>query len=409
MRSRLVASALLITLAGILVLGIPLGVLGSHLIRQDAHNRLERDADELASALEDRFEATGTIVQSEVARVAPQDLRVVVSAGRRSIGTGTRISGNPLTATSNTGQGLTVHVAQSSRSVSDRIRNVWLLIGALALGGTVAGAGLGLWEARRISAPLVALAETSNRLGEGDFSARAERAPIPELDAAARALNRSAERIAELLADERRLANNVSHQLRTPLTAMRIRLEEALLVEDPENARKEIAAAIDQVDRLARTIDELMSLTRTGRLGERTRVDLAELATSHANRWTPAFDRRSRLLEVANGVATPILASAGGVGQALDVLLDNSIKHGAGATSVTLSETRGRVTVRVTDQGSGVAPGMEDQIFHWHTSTGPGHGIGLAIARALVESDGGRLELVEPRPPAFEISYPAGR
>jgi signal transduction histidine kinase len=399
---------LLITVAGILVLGIPLGILGTHLITQDAHNLLERDADEIASALEDHFEESGSVGRAQLTAVAPSDIHVVVTAASTSVTAGAPMPNSALTATSNTGQGLTVRVAQSSESVNDRVRNIWLLIGALALGGTVAGAILGLFEARRISAPLIALAETSDRLGEGDFSARAETTEIPELDAAVRALNRSAEQIAELVANERRLANNVSHQLRTPLTAMRIRLEEALLIDDPDNARQEIEAAVEQVDRLTETIEELMSFTRTGQLGARSRLDLGDVATAHAGRWAPAFRRNARQLRIGNGLAhARVLASAGGVGQALDILLDNSIKHGAGSTTVALAESGGRVIIRVADQGSGVTTGMEDQIFHWDMSTGRGHGIGLALARALVESDGGRLELVRPRPPAFEISYPA--
>lgn len=407
MRSRLVASALLITFAGILVLGIPLGILGTHLIRQDANNRLERDAEAISTALEDHFEKSGTITRRELTSIAPGDLHVVASGGGRSLVTGPSLTSGVISARANTGQGLTVRVTESSRTVTNRVRNIWLAIGGLALAGMGAGALLGSIEARRISAPLVALAEVSDRLGAGDFSARAERTGIPELDAAARALNRSASQIAELVADERRLANNVSHQLRTPLTAMRIRLEEALLIDDPKQMRLETAAAIEQVDRLTATIEELMSLTRTGRTGTRARLDLATIAQAHGGRWAPAFKRDERELQIHNGTSNAIaLASPGGVGQALDILLDNSIKHGAGVTIVSASESGGRVVIRVGDQGRGVTSGMEERIFHWDTSTGRGHGIGLALARALVESDGGRLELVRPRPAEFEISFP---
>jgi signal transduction histidine kinase len=95
------------------------------------------------------------------------------------------------------------------------------------------------------------------------------------------------------------------------------------------------------------------------------------------------------------------------VGQALDVLLDNSFEHGGKAVDVSIERRNGHVLIHVADLGGGIADGMEERIFEWSTTTGEGLGVGLPLARTLVESDGGRLTLTRARPAEFEIALPA--
>ena len=117
--------------------------------------------------------------------------------------------------------------------VEGRIHRVWLLIAALAAGGVLTAIALAALQARRLARPLETIARRSAQLGDGDFSVRAGHFGVPEIDAIAQGLDSSAERIGGLVAREREFSGNVSHQLRTPLTALRLRLEEAGHAGDP--------------------------------------------------------------------------------------------------------------------------------------------------------------------------------
>jgi signal transduction histidine kinase len=253
------------------------------------------------------------------------------------------------------------------------------------------------------------LAVTSARLGEGDFSARTGRLPLPEFDRVAAALDGAAARIAQLVGRQREFTANVSHQLRTPLTAMRLRLDELATLEDPEQARAELEATLRVADRLERTVADLLALARAGDLGTPRDVDLAQLAREHAASWRPVFARAGRALRLTVEPSLPARVSPGGVAQALDVLLENAIEHGAGTTRLEAGVSGGRYRLAVTDEGAGVPPALESRIFERDVSTAGSTGIGLPLARALVEADGGRLILAGPRPARFEILIPRPR
>jgi signal transduction histidine kinase len=408
-KRRMLRSAIAISLTAVLVFGIPLAIAGTRLIHADVRQGLEHDADNIASTVEDNFEHGRVLTTSILANVAPAGQHVIV-VGRdgKVLTAGKRISGPKLEVRSDAAKDAVVYVQTSAAGVNARVRRLWLLVAALAAGGVAAGATLALLQARRLSAPLDALAKSSRRLGSGDFSARAAKDGIPEMDAVADALNASAAQIAELVATERRFATNVSHQLRTPITAIRIRLEELVSSENLEQAREEARAAVQQVDRLTKTINELLEFTRTGHFGGKTEIDLAALVRSHIDNWRDGY--RASEIAVTFQSEDPdarVRARPGVVGQALDVLLDNSIKHGGGVVEVSIEKRNGQVVIQVADQGTGVPEGMEDHIFEWSMTTGDGLGVGLPLARTLVESDGGRLTLTRTRPAQFEIALPA--
>jgi signal transduction histidine kinase len=402
-------SAIAISLAAVLVLGIPLAVAGTRLIHADARQGLEHDADNIASTVEDNFEHGRVLTSSILANVTPVGQHVIVVGRDGSVLTaGPKTSGPKLEVRSDAAKDAVVYVQTSAAGVDARVRRLWLLVAALAAGGVAAGVTLALLQARRLSAPLDALATSSRRLGSGDFSARAGKDGIPEMDAVADALNASAAQIAELVATERRFATNVSHQLRTPLTAIRIRLEELAGADDLEQVHEEARAAVRQVDRLTETVTELLQLTRTGHLSGKGLIDLSALVRVHIDSWREGH-RADGVVVTFRSDDSPVEAKAtpGVVGQALDVLLDNSIKHGGEAVDVSIERRNGHVLIHVADLGGGIADGMEERIFEWSTTTGEGLGVGLPLARTLVESDGGRLTLTRARPAEFEIALPA--
>jgi signal transduction histidine kinase len=117
-----------------------------------------------------------------------------------------------------------------------------------------------------------------------------------------------------------------------------------------------------------------------------------------------AGDQRPLIADV--GAPLPVRVSRGGIAQALDVLLENALTHGAGPTSLTARAEGPRAVIEVSDSGDGVPAGLEEEVFRRNVSTRGSTGVGLPLARALVETDGARLELASARPARFQIIVP---
>jgi signal transduction histidine kinase len=406
-RRRLIGSTAVIALAAVVVLGIPLALVEAARIREDAAARLEREADSVAGVVEDRLEARRPISRALLSPLVRPGHRIIVDPP----------TGHPLAVGSAfTGPVLRVHAgsshagaiaAEAPRSELDhRIHRMWLLIAALSAGGVLTAVALAALQARGLGRPLDAVAQRAAQLGDGDFSVRAGHFGIPEIDAIAQGLDSSAGRIAELVAREREFSANVSHQLRTPLTALRLSLEEAASAHDHETASDELDVALSEADRLETTIAALLAHARQATLGERIAVNLGSVVAEHAASWRPAFARAGRRLEVKAAANVITQASRGTVGQVLDVLLDNALRHGAG-TARALAWVDGRSAfVAVTDEGPGIGDADADRIFERGASRTGGTGIGLHLARALAQADGGALRLIPDRATRFELRMP---
>jgi signal transduction histidine kinase len=314
------------------------------------------------------------------------------------------VHGHRISAGSGAAGPARVIASVSAGEVNAEVRQRWLLIALLSAGAVGAAVLLALVQARRLSRPLEQLARTSTLLGEGDFSARAGRSAIEEIDAVAVALDATAVRIAQLVGREREFTVNAAHQLRTPLTALRLRLEE-IEARRPAGLEEETARALHEVDRLQATVDDLLKLAREGRAGDARPLDLGALVRTHATRWRPIFDRAGRRLQIADGDGATPLASRGAIGQALDVLVDNALQHGDGTVTIAVERRDGRAVLSVSDEGAGVAPGSERSIFLRGGSAAGGTGVGLHLARSLVEAENARLRVAKQRPATFEIVF----
>ena len=402
MRARLLLSSLLIALVAVIVLGVPLAVFGIQRSRDEAWDRMERDVHAAAALVGDR---DASLPVARLGAVAGPGRAVVVVEpdGARTV-VGRLPAGGRARATATAEDGAVVTLVAPAGSVSGGVGRVLLVVGLTALGSLAAALALGWWLSRRFARPLESLATASRRLGSGDFGVRAGRYDLSEVDAVAAALDRSAERLGALMARERAFSANVAHQLRTPLTALRLRLEELVDATEPP-ARDEVVAALAQADRLERTVEDLFALARHGRAGEAEPLDLALLARDRARSWSPAYRRAHRSLDVLAQGPAVARAARGAVEQALDVLLDNALRHGRGTVRLNVRRLDGHAVVAVSDEGDGITAGHEGEVFE-RAASGGGSGLGLALARTLVEAGGGRLRLAVARPPRFEIILP---
>jgi len=309
-----------------------------------------------------------------------------------------------------------VRTVQDDRGLAWFVTQTRLGIVSLALVSFLAAALAALYQGRRLAVPLEQLAASARRLGEGDFSARAPRSGLPEPDEVAAALDTTADRLAAMLERSRSFNADASHQLRTPLTALRLDLE-ALEAAGADPAL--VSAATKEADRLEATIAELLALAQAPP-GEET-LDVTELAAARLDAWRQLARAQGRDVVLAARPVPPVRARAAALGQSLQVLLDNALEYGAGTITVSVSEVAGGVRLCVGDEGPGIPADREATLFRppapvrvpdgagavrgrraVSVAAANGHaGRGLPLARSLVEAEGGRLVLERSRPGAL--------
>ncbi len=410
MQRRLLVSTLAVAVAAVLLLGIPLGfVLG----RQQAINakaELIKEANSLAQSLQTRVSnGLPPPIEQYAGRLRDRYVVVTENNGKPTrIGTrppkGERVSGS-----ASRGE-MVVTVWTNSSYVTNRVYGAELQIGGLALLAVTVAVVLALLQARRLARPLQELARAADRLGSGAARPLGRRYGIQELDRVAEGLDGSAQRITDLLSAERDFAVDASHQLRTPLTALSMRLEEMIAAADyPDVVREEGAAALAQTERLTDVVSQLLGQAGRSIAGAPSLASVDEIVAQQVVEWEPAFRRVNRKLEVAGDKGLYAYATPGGASQVIATLLDNALVHGAGAVTIRTSKTRRSVVVEVRDEGSGVPPELVPRIFERSVSGSPGGtGLGLALARTVAAADGGQVVLVRPRPAVFALFLPHG-
>lgn len=281
----------------------------------------------------------------------------------------------------------------------------------------VVAAGLALAQARRLARPVRDLAKAADRVGSGDARPVGRRYGIAELDRIADGLDGAVQRVIDLISAEQDFAVDASHQLRTPLTALSMRLEEMVeAADDPEVVREEGAVALAQTDRLAQVVGQLLGRARRSSSGAPALSNIIEIIDQQVDEWEPAFRAEGRRIEVlGEGIADGgrggggelrAYVSVGGVSQVIATLLDNALVHGGGTVSIRTSHTPRSVVIEVKDEGKGVPPDLVHRIFERSVSGAGGTGLGLALAKSVAASDGGQLVLVKPRPATFAVIYP---
>jgi signal transduction histidine kinase len=407
MRRRLLSSTLLVAVIAVLLLGVPLGIVVSRLIVDEAAQELRAEATRLVGEVEyARIQETPLDPQQLAQKYPERYIQIFERANppKATIVGSAPPSGHQMAEDAQSDSGIYVRVSRDKDQVEQDVRARLLLIVALAVAALAVAVGLAIVQSRRLTLPLQDLAKIADRLGSGDARPSKHRYGIPELDRVAQVLDRSATRISDLLTREREFATDASHQLRTPLTGLTMRLEEIVAAcGEPGVVREEGEAAIVQAERLTAVIDELLAAARRQRTAQAEPVAIDEVLAQQITEWEPVFREagRSLLLEGQRGLKG--LATTGGFGQVVASLLENSLRHGGGVVTVTTTSGDSYIVIEVTDEGPGIADDIAPKIFERNVSGAGGTGLGLTLARALAAADGGRLELVRRRPATFVI------
>src|SRR5712692_4455868 len=282
-----------------------------------------------------------------------------------------------------------------------------VLVGVFALVAIVVALGLALAQARRIAMPVRDMARAAGRIASGDSRPVGRRYGIGELDRIAEGLDSAVQRVTDLITAEQDFAVDASHQLRTPLTALSMRLEEIVAAADEADVvREEGTAALAQTDRLAQVVGQLLGRARRSSSGAPQLSSIDDIITQQVVEWEPAFRAENRKLEVQGDKGLRAYVSAGGVSQVIATLLDNALVHGGGTVSIRTSQTPRSVVIEVKDEGKGVPADLVHRVFERSVSGAGGTGLGLALAKSVASSDGGQLVLVRPRPATFAVIFP---
>lgn len=272
-----------------------------------------------------------------------------------------------------------IRAASPLAQVSGQIHRDWLVLGLLGVAAAGVAGVIATIQSRRLARPLQRLEQVAIELGDGNLGARAPPSGVAEIDRASGALNATAARLGALIAREQAFSAHASHQLRTPLTGLRLQLEAGL---ESDAAGLEAAAhnAIRSADELSRTIDDVVSLARRSSPHGPLRSVESQLVDVR-RRWAQLLSSRGRDIEVVVDDPPLTTTPAAAVRQVLDVLLDNAYRHGSGTVTVRARASSGALALDVMDEGTGVGALLPPV----------GEGLGLALAQSTAAGQGGRL------------------
>ncbi|WP_019202568.1 sensor histidine kinase KdpD [Tsukamurella sp. 1534] len=415
MRLRILRSTIAVVAVTGLFLGVPLMVYSwlwiDDAARTGLQHRVQRAASEILEQ-EERTDSVGEPPTEALKLLVPEGGRLYLSytdhlGHPRELLLGGAVEA-PMVEGVSLGDAGVLRMEQPMAGIrASQYRTLAVEAAVVALSITV-GIVVAAVTASRVADPVQDVANRAQRLARGDFRPDPHRHGIEELDRVLDVLDSATEEIAERLQRERQIVGEVSHQLRSRLTAVHIRLDELTLHPDPDVVG-EAQAALDQVDRLTASVSEMVEAARTVS-HPRTAVDVRAALTPLIADLEPSFTRAGRRLLVTGETTGRLFTwgTAARLREATAVLLDNALQHGRGTVTVGFGSA-GAHTVRVTvaDEGSGISDGDAQRIFARGYSVGAGTGVGLALARTFIEGDRGRLQLQSRKPTTFAIFLPA--
>ncbi|GJF07009.1 MULTISPECIES: ATP-binding protein [Pseudonocardia] len=408
MRRRILQSTLLVVMITALVLGGPLAFTTWKLVEDITRAELTSALERIVARVDDD-QIVDQADRAAISLAVPVGGRLTIQVpGRPSEMLGADVGAEAVTETLPFGSGGSLTLAEPLSTMRAQQIQVTVIVLLLVLLSVGVGAFVATVTARRLAHPLSDVADRAARLGAGDFRPAPHRYGVPELDRVSDVLDASASALAELVQRERALVGDVSHQLRSRLTALQLRLDELSTHPDP-SARREALAALEQTERLTQVLDDLLEAARLARAAGAEPVDLRAGLRSVADEWRPTLRSAGRQLKlrVPDGLMARVTPAR--LREAVGALVENAMRHGAGPVTLSARARDDLLIIEVTDSGQGIPEELVPHVFDRGVSVNSSTGLGLALARALVEADGGRLELSRARPPLFTIFLPVAR
>lgn len=432
MNRQLIRSYILLVAVAILLFTVPVAFTLTNQLRDDTRQSVLRDANTMALLL-GNGDSTSCEALTKVAKaydaqspdtvqVTPTDrcapdlpepvadpaLTRALRDNRSTTDWGSAfVWGKELTVTVPAHGDAAVRILYSTSDMTRRLWQIWGFRAALAVLVLAAAAAIGAYAARRITAPLRELNGMASKFSDGDLTARSQVTGPPETQTLARTLNQGAERLDTLVASQRIFVADASHQLRTPLTALRLSLDNIADGTDDEFVREDVEQATAEVVRMSRLVNGLLVLARAeAKVTAVEPLSLRDIVDERLSVWRPAADERgvTIALEGSGGVdgRLLVLASPGHLDQVLDNVLSNALEVSPDGGTITVrAQPRGDETeLTVADGGPGMSDAEKSRAFDrfWRGQglTGrSGSGLGLAVVKQLVTDDGGTVALAD--------------
>lgn len=401
MRTLLVRYGLAVTSIVLIAFLVPLGVTARSLIQERALAAGRADAEQVALFVDDpvRMQAALVAVNGGDRQTTVFAPNGTVSGAAAPISQSVELArtGQAFTASTTGGMEVLVPVEGADgvtvvrtfvpdSQLYNGVYNAWAILAGVGLGLLAITAIAGYRIAAGLSRSVTDLADVAEKLGAGELTARVEPSGPPEVQSVGLVLNDLGKRVEDLLADERELIADLSHRMRTPITALRLDTE---LLADPEERER-----LDgHVQELVTAVDSVIAAARSHQLRAPVRCDAVQVVHDRAAFWSVLAESQSRPFEVSlPPQPAQVAAGSAELGAALDVLVDNVFKHTPPGTALALRVSREATSVAVTVADAG--PGMPDAALTHRGRSGTGStGIGMDVARRTAEQAGGHLSL----------------
>ncbi|MGB0100750.1 MAG: histidine kinase dimerization/phospho-acceptor domain-containing protein [Nocardioides sp.] len=388
MRERLTVAFVVLTLVLLLAAGAVRSYVLRDLVREQQAGHLRQEVELIGTIVDDQIASGGVVDQefldplvSDEARLefVPDDGATVVVRGAEYVG-----ADDPAEDVSAMGSidGATLTLSQTDGVIKEIVgRDLGSIAALFLLIGVVAGIA-GFVIASALSSPFQRLALAAASLGRGRFDLDLPRTRIPEARAISTALRSSALQLEDRVHRERDFAEHASHVLKTPLTGLRLELEDLTLRDDvPEDVRESAARSLAAVDEVGAVAGELVELSRKGSLVAGAELPLVDLATQLAQRWADRLDARGRTLTAAAEGNLALTYTPGPIEHVTDLLLADVVRRGVGPVRLVFhGEEAGQLRIRIESDGRTADPGQGPQAVDR-----------IGKARAVVESLGGRV------------------
>ena len=299
MRERLVVVFIGMTVAMIVMYGVPRAYVLADLVSSQEQTKIERSATMLAAVLTERLNGDNEVTEEFLSGLVLDlgSIEYVAPDGTTVQAGDTEWSDDNLLQTRELPNGGSVTLTRSSDIVDQRTSEALLPLITFGLALVFFAAFVGFFLARRLARPFGELAQAAEQLGRADFDIELPEYSIPEADAIGSALTMAATQLDTLLRREREFAANASHQLRTPITALRLTLEDLTMwPETPPGVADELTANIGELDRLSAAITELLDLSRGELEADAVDVDVSALVATAVTRWSSQVEEAGRAL-----------------------------------------------------------------------------------------------------------------